>query len=97
MPPPPPDTTAPQTAIDKKPKRRTKARRAKFTFSSDEAGSTFKCKLDREDFAPCSSPFKAKRLDKGLHRFSVRAFDPAGNADASAATYQWKVKKRRKK
>ena len=95
IPGPPPDTTAPTTSIGKKPKRRTKKRRAKFTFSSDEAGSTFKCRLDRTEFETCSSPFKAKRLDKGLHRFTVRATDAAGNTDANGATYQWKVKKRR--
>ena len=70
----------------------TKARRAKLhgdsatmRFSSDEAGSTFRCKLDKKKMRPCSSPKRYKNLSEGGHRFRVRATDAAGNRDPSPA------------
>jgi hypothetical protein len=85
-----PDTTAPQTTITKRPRNRTKKRRATFRFTSTEAGSKFECKLDRKRYAPCRSPrnFKVKR---GRHTFRVRAIDAAGNRDATPAVDRWKV------
>jgi len=95
--PPPADTSAPDTVIDRAPKRRTKSRRATFSFSSDEPGATFACELDRTEISPCPSPFNARKLKRRGHRFSVGAIDPAGNADLSPAVHTWKVKKRRKR
>lgn len=64
---------------------------------SDEANSTFECKLDKKDFKSCDSPYK-KKVKVGKHKFKVRAIDPAGNVDPSPARYSWKVvKKERKK
>ena len=94
---PPADTTPPETTIDKGPKKKGKSKKATFTFSSSEAGSTFVCKIDGKAEAPCTSPLKLKRLKKGKHKLSVVATDAAGNADATAASYSWKVKKKRKK
>lgn len=90
-----PDTVAPGTKIKKKPKRRTRSTRAKFTFVSDEAGAGFECKLDKGAFEACSSPRKLKKLKPRRHTFSVRAIDTAGNVDATPAKYRWKVKKKR--
>lgn len=94
------DTDAPETTITSAPKRRvkTKRKRAKVTlsFSSDESGGAFECALDREPFAPCTSPVKVK-VKKGKHTFSVRAVDAAGNADATPATAKFKVKRKRKR
>jgi extracellular elastinolytic metalloproteinase len=55
-----------------------------FTFSSGP-GATFECKLDAEDFAPCTSPHAVTAAD-GEHTFSVRAVDAAGNKDATPET-----------
>lgn len=95
--PPTGDTVAPQTTIDKGPKKKSKKRKATFIFSSSEAGSTFVCKVDKKAEKPCTSPLKLKKLKKGKHTFSVVSTDAASNADASAATYKWKVKKKPKK
>jgi subtilisin-like proprotein convertase family protein len=92
-----PDKTAPDTKIDKAPPKKTRKKKAKVQFSSTEAGSTFKCKLDKGAFAPCSSPLTLKKLKVGRHTLQVVAVDAAGNADASPATAQWKVQKKRKK
>ena len=93
-PPPPKDTTAPQTTIRTKPKKSTTSRKSKFTFGSNEAGSTFTCRLDKAPYRTCRSPF-SKKVKPGKHKFSVKATDGAGNMDASAATFSWKVKKKR--
>ena len=94
--PEPGDSTSPDTQITKKPKDKTKKKTATFEFSSTEVGSTFECKLDDGQFAPCSSPDTLK-VKKGKHSFEVRARDAAGNVDASPASDDWKVKKKKKK
>ena len=94
---PPADTTPPETTIDKGPKKKGKSKKATFKFSSSEAGSTFVCKVDKKAEAPCTSPLKLKRLKPGKHKLTVVATDSAGNADATAASYTWKVKRKPKK
>jgi hypothetical protein len=78
--PPPPDTTPPKVTIKKGPKAKSTATTAKFVFSSNEAGSKFKCKLDNKAFANCKSPKTYKKLKPGKHVFKVKATDAAGNA-----------------
>lgn len=92
-----PDTTPPATTIDKGPKKKTKSKKATFVFSSSEVGSTFVCKVDKKAEAPCTSPLQLKKLKKGKHTLSVVATDAAGNADATPASYRWKVKRKPKK
>jgi hypothetical protein len=91
------DGVAPQTKITKKPARKTKSRTAKFVFTSTEPGSTFRCKLDKKPYASCSSGAKNyRKVPPGKHRFQVKATDPFGNEDATAASYSWKIKKPKK-
>jgi sugar lactone lactonase YvrE len=90
-PPDPTDTTPPETTIEKGPKKKSTKRKAKFSFSSSEPGSTFECALDKKSFAPCSSPTKVKKLKPKKHKFQVRAIDAAGNPDLTAAVKKFKV------
>jgi hypothetical protein len=90
---PPRDADPPETTIDKAPRKRTRKRKARFEFSSDEPGSTYECKLDRRAFAKCASPFK-KKVKRRKHNFQVRAVDRAGNPDPTPAVHAWKVRKR---
>jgi hypothetical protein len=83
------DTDAPQTKITKAPHKTITKAKVKIKFSSDETGSTFKCKLDKKRFKPCDSPYKA-RVEPGKHRFAVYATDQAGNADATPAKIKFK-------
>ncbi|MGH2960978.1 MAG: right-handed parallel beta-helix repeat-containing protein [Solirubrobacterales bacterium] len=96
-PPPPPgaDTNPPDTEITKAPKRKTPKRKARIEFSSDETGSSFACKLDKREFAACTSPFR-KKVKRGRHSFQVRAIDDSGNADPTPAVHEWKVKRKRR-
>jgi CSLREA domain-containing protein len=60
--------------------------RAVFSFSSTEAGSTFRCRLDAQAYTNCASPKGYTGLAAGHHTFSVRAKDKAGNVDPTPAT-----------
>ena len=54
-PPEPPDTTdttAPDTTVDKRPKKKSSKRKAVFRFSANEEGVTFQCRLDKKPFKP---------------------------------------------
>jgi hypothetical protein len=89
-----PDTTAPETSITKKPKKRSTKRKATIEFSSSESGASFACKVDRKDFASCSSPLRIKRLKPGKHKVQVVATDAAGNADPTPAVAKFKTIRR---
>ena len=86
------DSTAPDTTLQgkKRVKTKKKAAKVKFTFSSDEAGSKFMCRLDAKPFADCTSP-RSVKAKIGTHVFAVVAIDGAGNADPTAAAKQFKV------
>jgi Big-like domain-containing protein len=85
------DTAAPETTITAEPSDPTSLTGASFAFTSDEAGSTFECSLDGAPWAACTSPKTYAGLAEGSHAFSVRAVDPAGNADPTPATRSWTV------
>jgi hypothetical protein len=90
------DDDPPETEITKGPRKKTKKRRARFEFASDEPGASFECKLDGGDFEPCdaSEDFRVKRK---RHRLQARAVDKAGNRDPTPAEHRWKVKRKRKR
>jgi hypothetical protein len=84
------DTTAPGTTIGKR-QVRSRARSARFAFAADEAGSTFRCRLDGHKPIPCGSPKSFTGLAWGPHTFKVYAVDPAGNADPTPATVRFSI------
>lgn len=88
------DTRAPETKIEKAPKAKITKRKVKISFTSNEQGSSFSCKLDKGGFKSCHSPFKAK-VDLGRHKFKVFATDGAGNADTTPAKAKFKRTERR--
>jgi sugar lactone lactonase YvrE len=108
--PPPPPVPAPETKIEKGPKKkvRTSGKKAKvsFRFSSTSAGATFQCALTKvvkpkkgrkapqPSFKACKSP-RSYRLAPGKYRFAVAAVG-AGGIDPSAATQTFQVIRVRK-
>ena len=88
----PGDFVAPETVIDKKPKKKTTKKKVKLRFSSNEAGASFECKIDKKKFKPCGSPKKVRAKKQGKHKFKVRAVDEVGNVDQSPAKAKWKKK-----
>jgi hypothetical protein len=90
-------TAKPQTVLRSHPKKTIKTKKkkvsVKFSFSSSDSGTTFKCKLDKGAFAACKSP-KTYKVKLGKHTFSVEAVS-GGVADPSPATFTFKVKKKK--
>ena len=64
---------------------------ATIAFSSPDAGVTFECRLDTEEFAPCSTPQTRTGLGDGPHAFAVRAVNGGALADPTPATITWTV------
>ncbi len=75
------DTTKPKATITGGPAAgsTTHDKTPTFSFKSSEAGSTFQCRFDTKAFASCSSPYTAKSLANGSHKFNLKAIDAAGN------------------
>ncbi|MGB7685840.1 MAG: Ig-like domain-containing protein, partial [Solirubrobacterales bacterium] len=83
------DRTPPDTAIDSGPANNgaIAGTTTSFTYHATEPNSSFECRLDSGTFASCSiSGFTTPSLAAGSHTFAVRAVDPAGNTDLSAAS-----------
>jgi hypothetical protein len=96
-PPPPPTLTPPpllppQTTISLKPPAKTHDRTPTFRFRSSEAGSTYRCKVDKGAFKACRSPFTTKTLTFGRHTLKIQAVF-AGVVDPTPATFSFKVVK----
>ncbi len=85
------DTSGPAVSVEKRPKKRSRKRRARFEFAA-EPGAGFTCTLDARASVPCTSPLSFK-VSRKRHRFEIQATDALGNV-GPATSYGWKVKKR---
>ena len=83
------DTTPPDTTITAGPSGTVTSPTATFSFSADEAGTTFFCTIDYYTTAACTSPQTYSGVTGGPHTFEVWAIDRAGNADPTHATRSW--------
>jgi hypothetical protein len=74
------ETTPPVASINSGPTGPTGDSTPTFGFSSNEAGSTFQCRVDAQPFFACSSPFtRGSPLANSAHTFFVKAIDAPGN------------------
>jgi hypothetical protein len=80
----------PVPTITSAPANPTNETSASFTFTDEESGVSFRCRLDGGVFSSCSSPQGYGDLGEGSHTFEVRARDPLGNESAAAA-HTWVV------
>jgi hypothetical protein len=85
------DGSAPDTTITAGPSGATDDTTPTFSFSSNEAGSTFSCRADSAAYATCTSPWTTSALASGSHTVSVRATDAAGNTDQTPATRTFSI------
>jgi hypothetical protein len=85
---------APETSRIDGPTKVTQGTKAFFVFSASVSSATFECQVDTGVFKACSSPLKVRtrKLHPGRHTVTVRAVQPAGNADATPSTFTFKVK-----
>ncbi|GAA3936079.1 T9SS type B sorting domain-containing protein [Chitinophaga oryziterrae] len=84
------DQTVPVTTILTGPNNPTNSTSATFTFSSNEAGSTFQGSIDGGPFNAISSPATYSGMTGGPHSMLIRAKDPAGNF-STVVSYNWTV------
>ncbi|HWH54270.1 MAG TPA: hypothetical protein VNT04_01725, partial [Gaiellaceae bacterium] len=84
------DTTGPPAPSLGGPPALTNSTIANFTFSDNEAGVTFQCRLDAAAFAPCSSPKSYSSLADGSHTFRVKALDALSN-ESQVASQTWTI------
>lgn len=84
----------PQVILRKKPPKRARDRTPTFRFASDQAGSTFQCKVDGKPFRTCRSPYTTKPLRPGKHTFKVRARN-APSFFGSSIAYSFTVLRKR--
>ena len=96
---PPADTTPPRTRFTHHPPHAVfsarRHRRVAFRFAANEAGSHFRCQIDRKPYRPCRSP-RVFGVFVGRHTVRVRAVDAAGNVDRSPAVFHFRVRQRLK-
>ncbi len=85
------DTIAPASTISEQPAALSSSPSASFAFNSDEAGSSFECRLDGAAFVPCGGSASYNELGEGSHTFEVQATDAAGNTETTPASYSWTV------
>ena len=85
------DTTAPDTTITATPSDPSNDNTPTFDFNSPDTTATFECRIDSGAFSACTSPHTLASLSDGSHTFYVRAIDPAGNTDATPASFTWVV------
>lgn len=62
-----------------------------ISFTANESGCTFECKIDGGNFLPCSSPFSFQGLADGSHGFAVRATNAAGILQVTPSSYTWSI------
>jgi hypothetical protein len=84
---------APLVRITFAPGAKTRQRRPVFRFddATEQPGTRFFCKLDKQRWAGCSSPFKPKRLKLGRHVFSLKAVNAVGVVGSPPTKRAFKV------
>jgi 6-phosphogluconolactonase (cycloisomerase 2 family) len=89
------DTVAPDTAITGGPAGLSGDATPSFTFTGTDINlDGFECQLDGAAFEPCSGGGEHTAtavLSEGIHSFSVRARDAAGNVDTSPASRSFDI------
>lgn len=75
------------------PAGKTRLRRPTFRFTdaTEQPGTRFFCRVDRQKWAACTSPIKLRKLKLGRHTFSVKAVNAVGIAGASPVKRAFKV------
>lgn len=86
---------APQTLITFGPGSKTRKRRPVFRFvdATEQPGTDFFCKVDRQRWRGCSSPQKLQSLNLGGHLFQVKSVNAVGVSGPSPVKRKFKVVK----
>lgn len=90
------DGSPPDTTIVRRPRRKSRDRTPTFAFASNQRGAGFLCRVDRQPYRPCSSPFTLRKQRPGRHVFTVTA-RAAGANDETPAQAVFRILKTKKK
>ena len=85
------DTTAPNTTSPRSPPTRRMRRARPSRSPRPRSARPSRFASTAAPGAPSASPKTYSGLTEGSHTFQVRATDPAGNQDATQASYTWTV------
>jgi uncharacterized delta-60 repeat protein len=73
------DDLPPIATIDQAPQGFVPSKDVTLLFHSNEVPQIFACSLDGAPWAPCAAPLRLTALAEGVHTWTVRAIDFAGN------------------
>lgn len=62
-----------------------------FDYMSSDVGSTYECRIDSAQFAPCPRDNTLTGLADGTYTFEVRAVDPDSNADPTPLSFEFTI------
>jgi len=84
---------APQTRITFGPLAKTRFGRPVFRFidGTGQPGTKFDCRVDRQPWTGCSSPFRSRSLKPGRHRFTVKGVSLAGQWEQQPVSRSFQV------
>jgi hypothetical protein len=63
----------------------------RFTDSTEQVGTTFRCRVDKTPWKRCASPLRLKRLARGKHVLEILGKSAAGAQQASPTRRTFKV------
>lgn len=83
----------PHTRITFAPASKTRNRSPvfRFTDSTGQPGTKFRCKVDRHRWKGCSSPLRLKKLSRGRHTLEIKAVNAVGTFEPHPAVRRFKV------
>jgi Tol biopolymer transport system component len=83
----------PHTRITFAPASKTRNRNPvfRFTDSTGQSGTRFRCKVDHHPWKRCSSPLRLKKLGRGRHTLAVRATNAIGADEPRPTSRRFKV------
>jgi hypothetical protein len=83
----------PHTRITFAPASKTRKRNPvfRFTDSTGQPGTSFRCKVDHKHWRHCGSPLRLKQLSRGRHLLKVKAVNALGVPEPTPSTRRFKV------
>jgi Tol biopolymer transport system component len=90
---PVPAFLTPRTRITFAPASKTRSRSPvfRFTDSTGQPGTTFRCRVDRKPWRGCTSPLRLKRLNRGKHVLAIEAANAVGTPEPQPVKRVFKV------
>jgi hypothetical protein len=80
------------TAVTSGPALQTSATDAEFRLASTAQDASYSCRLDQQDWAPCTATPEYSGLDEGSHTLSVASLDAdTEEEDSSPAQFSWEI------